>query len=117
MIRTLLLFALLSLLSACVPMPIQQEAGLRGHVLDVTTYKPIANARICIHETELRCVFSNAEGKFDLKPIFKDRWQFIMIEPLVFPKGRFTVDADGYREQTIVDGHSRVITVELTSSR
>jgi hypothetical protein len=65
-------------------MPIQQEAGVRGQVMDVTTYKPIANARICIHEAEQRCVFSNVEGKFDLKPIYKDRWQFFMIEPLAF---------------------------------
>lgn len=90
---------------------------MRGRVIDATTYIPIANAQICIREAEQRCVFSNIEGKFDLKPVFKDVWQFFMIEPLVFPKGEFTVQADGYRKQMINAGHSRVVTVELTPSR
>jgi len=40
-----------------------------------------------------------------------------MNEPLVFPKGRFTVEADGYGEQTIKAAYSTVITAELNSAR
>lgn len=85
--------------------------------MDVTTRRPIANALICIHQAEQRCVSSNVEGRFDLEPIYKDKWQFFMIEPLIMLKGRFTVEADGYRGQTINVGHSKMITVELTPSR
>jgi len=70
-----------------------------------------------MHEAEERCVFSDAEGKFDLKPIVKDRWQFILIEPLGIPEGRFTVEADGYEKQSIDAGYSAMVFVDLTPLR
>jgi hypothetical protein len=117
MIWKIIPFAPLLLLSACAPMPIQQEPGLRGQVMDIISHKPIPNARVCMHEPKGRCVFSDAEGKFDLKPIFKDRWQFILIEPLGIPEGKFTVEADGYAKQTISAGYRATILVDSTPLR
>jgi len=117
MIRALITYALLSSLAGCVPMPIQQEAGARGKIIDIDTQKPIKNARICIDQVKARCISSDVEGKFDLEPIYKDRWQFFMIEPLIMLHGRFTVEAEGYAEQTILADHSNLIRVELTHSK
>lgn len=117
MIRKIIPFALLPLLSACIPMPIQQKPGVRGQVTNIISHKPIPNARVCIHEAEERCVFSDAEGKFDLRPISKDRWQFILIEPLGVLEGRFTVEADGYERQSIDAGYREMVFVDLNPLR
>jgi len=98
-------------------MPIQQKAGALGQVIDIDSRKPVQNARICITDTEKRCVFSDMNGTFDLRPIYKNKWQFFMIEPFVFVRGQFTVEADGYAEKTIESVYGPRITVELMPSK
>jgi hypothetical protein len=116
MTRALTIVALLFLLSGCIPMPIQQKAGVRGQVIDIDSKKPIPDAQICTADTEKRCVFSEASGMFDLQAIYKDKWLFFMVEPFVFVPGHFTVQAGGYAEKTIEAAYGSRITVELTRS-
>ena len=116
MTRALTFTALLFLVSGCIPMPVQQEAGVLGKVIDINSRRPIQNAQICAIATEKRCVFSDTDGMFDLRAIYKDKWLFFMVEPLVFVRGQFTIEASGYAEKTIDAAYGSRVTVELTPS-
>jgi len=57
-------------------------------------------------------------GEFDLAPIIKEKWQFIMIES--FPNwhtGQFVARAAGYEEQTFTASYSPPRIIEMTLIR